>query len=210
MLPSSAFKLSLSIHELPTMLARRSSRNTSSSTSGSFPQSFDNSQGDVNASQASLGDEGAVALVAMGGLGLVDENEAGAVVVPRKSARIASATPTDINPAVLPHLVVEGIVGRDNLGVSYSPQKFLFTYSSASTTHALDVDRAIKKALAEFNALPDCFATRFKTTIPNYTGLIPSVVGGLSAKYKNKAIPLVDPAIQDDITDVVSAKRKRK
>lgn len=189
------------------MLARRSSRYTSSSA-GSFPQSFDNSQGDVNASQASLGDEGAVALVAMGGLGLVDENEAGAVVVPRKSARIASAIPTDINPAGLPHLVVEGIVGKDNLGVSYSPQKFLFTYSSASTTHALDVDRAIKKALAEFNALPDCFATRFKTTIPNYTGLIPSVIGGLSAKYKNKAIPLVDPVI--DLTDVVPAKRKRK
>ena len=190
------------------MAARRSSRHDSSSSgTGSAPHSLEYSQGDVNASQTSLGDEGAVALVAMGGLGLVDEKEAGALVVPRKSSRIAKASVTDINPAQLPHLVVEGIVGKDNFGVSYSPQKFIFTYNSASTTHASEVDRALKKALDEFNSVPDCFATRFKTTIPDYTGLIPSVVGGLSSKYKNKTIPAVEPVI--DLTDVVSAKRKR-
>lgn len=190
----------------------------SGSEQASAPQSLDYSQGDANASQNSLGEEACTAMVALGGLDLVEPS-------PTRVLRSSKALKDDAGPPAAgaivdlssptPLMVVEGIVGKDNFGVVYSPQKFLFTYNPASSIHAKKVDKVLEKAVADFNKVPECFAHRFKATVgPDYEGFIPTVVGGISAKYKNKNIPVV---ANDDYKDEEehekpdrSEKRKRK
>lgn len=195
-------------------MLRRLPSNTGSSPpeSQGYSQSFSQgySQGDLDASQKSLGEEASTALVAMGGMGLIDTRSKGTeeeeVAVRRSSRNTKSA----IN---LPELVVEGIVGKDSNGVFYSPQKFMFTYNSASCTHEKQVDKVLSKAVADFNKVPDCFASRFKTSVKNYTGGIPSVVGGLTNNYKNKVIPTGaqnDDDTDDEVVVVRAGKRTRK
>lgn len=189
------------------MLARRHESDSLSDGVGSAGQSLE-SQGDINASQTSLGEEAGKAMTAMGGLGLGDkdagikDDELAVVSVPRRSPRTSGALVMHGAPS----LVIEGIVGMDSLGVAYSPQKALFTYSSANSTHAKLVDKAIAKLLSDFNKVPDCHATRFKTVVHDYAGIVPTAVGGLSAKYKNKSIPVT--TTEEDSPR--SSKRKRK
>lgn len=190
-------------------MLRRLPSNTGSSPpesqgySQSLSQGF--SQGDLDASQKSLGDEASTALVALGGMGLIDINAVDIKPV-RRSARKAK------DDSGCPELVVEGLVGKDSNGVFYSPQKYMFTYSSASATHEKQVDKVLMKAVAEFNKVPDCFASRFKSVVKNYTGGIPSVVGGLTNQYKRKDIPTgaQDDDTEEEIVPVRKGKRSRK
>lgn len=136
-----------------------------------------------------------------------DTDDEEKTVVVRRSKRKASD-----DDLACPELVVEGIVGKDSNGVFYSPQKLMFTYSSASTTHQKQVDKVLSKAVDDFNKVPDCFATRFKSFVKDYAGAIPSVVGGLTNNYKRKCIPTASQTEEDDDDEVVehTGKRSRK
>lgn len=171
-------------------MRRRSSTRTASSGFNSEPSTLDFSTGDASASQQSLGEEGSTALVAFNDMRVVDDFTDTRTSVKDDTIAGESISSSSASASVaMPNLIVEGIVARDINGVFYTPQKYVFTYSSNNATHAKQVNDVLANALTEFNAFPECYANRFKCSPENYTGLLPSVVGGLSSKYKNKVFP---------------------
>lgn len=193
---------------------RRSYNSLSSSGEGSVPQSLEMSQGDSNASQHSLGENASSAMVAFGGLGLVEEsNEEIKVTGESKEEDLqivcVSTKKETTDMSCVPSLVIEGIIAQDYQGVCYGPQKNMYAYCSTNSTHKKKVDNAIKKTLSDLKKVPDCTATRFKTVVSDYSGLIPTVVGGLSQNYKVKNLPTGGSSGSVEVQDTRASKRKR-
>lgn len=169
-------------------------------------QSLDFSVGDFDASQHSLGEEASTALVALGEMGLHEEAGSG----PSASQELVLLAPKQQAPLEqMPSLVVEGIIMRDNTGVVFSLQNTMYAYTSGNTTQQKEVDKALSKNIKDINSVPDHFASRFKTVVGDYSGFLPTVVGGLSKKFKTKKVPTkpVEPPVE--IKETRASKRKK-
>lgn len=201
------------------VLRRRPSTRSMSSGVDSASTSQDYSFGDMSASQQSLGEEGTCALVALNEMGVEDTEEDNdestkpieltTTQKTRASPRLSPKTSTSKETASMPSLVVEGIVVRDTNGAFFTPQKYVFTYCSNSPSHARQVNKVLSDMLAKYNAIPECYANRFKCSPIDYDGLLPSVVGGLTSKYKNKIYPSTDEGAVAKAEDEAPRRRKR-
>lgn len=173
-------------------------------------QSLEFSLGDSSASQHSLGEQGATALIAMEGLGIGNDTtttQEVAIYVPQQTGEAGQSSTQIISG--IPSLVVEGIIIKDELGVVYSLPNYTYSYSSGNTSQAKQVDKALIKAVQQINKVPEHFASRFKSVVGDYTGFIPTVVGGISKKYKTKKIP-TNKGKQENSVEEMGAKRSSK
>lgn len=195
---------------MAVMLRRQSSKSSISSGAGmSFPNSLDYTAEDANAqSQQSLGDD--EVMRGMTGLLAVNADEATAGQMVRRSSR--NAVLKDKNPPPAPAVVVEGLFVQDTSGAVYAPQRFVFIYSSNKASQEKAVDVALTKAIAQMSRTPDCSATRFKLVSPaDYSGFLPTVVSGLSAKYKSKVgLPVADPQADTGNDEQKNGRKRRK
>lgn len=95
----------------------------------------------------------------------------------------------DIQKNNKPQIVVEGLVGKDDKGVSFAPQKYTFVYNGANTDQAKKVHELLEEAKVEWGVETNQIVSRFRAVGGVMSGDLPSVCAGLSAGYKTKSLP---------------------
>ncbi len=83
-------------------------------------------------------------------------------------------------------LIVEGLVGKDEKGVVFVPQKTLFAYNANNLVQGEEVHRVLEEVKLEWGGVIKGVVRRFRVKVPSYKGDLPSVVGGLTGGYKGK------------------------
>lgn len=87
------------------------------------------------------------------------------------------------------NIVFEGIIGTDEKGNTYCPQKLTYAYDESNTTHATSVKKIIDESVLEWNSKEGCKCTPFSFTLHNWKGEPPNVLSGLTHGFKRKIIP---------------------
>lgn len=124
------------------------------------------------------------------------------------------------SPVPLSSFVVEGIIGTDQNGGVYAPQRSTYVYNRHNANHAKRVKEEIAKQVQEWNAIEGCSCKAFSLEMKGWDGPALTAVSGITHGFKVKDIPVTpkpaekraqnDGGADDDVSDAPGAKGGKK
>lgn len=96
-------------------------------------------------------------------------------------------------------ILVLGIIGTDQKGNTYAPQKSMFAVDKENTKQVEDAKKIINKNLEKWNSLPGCTCVSFSFDMHNWSGPLVNVVGGMTYGFTNSFLPEIKENKKDEM-----------